>query len=105
MNETLARKMVDKMTTTDTKPNYTSLKRKEEELLTQLKDLREEIAIAENGIVVEKLNTALQCLADVDEMTSGYYRCTVETYCEGCEENIEVDIDLAEIISALQQLR
>ena len=105
MNETLARKMVDKMTTIDTKPTYTSLKRKEEELLAQLKDLREEIAIAENGIVVEKLNTALQCLADVDEMTSGYYRCTVETYCEGCEENIEVDIDLAEIISALQQLR
>lgn len=105
MNETLARKMVDKMITTDTKSTYTSLKRKEEELLAQLKDLREEIAIAENGIVEEKLNTALQCLADVDEMTSGYYRCTVETYCEGCDENIEIDIDLAEIISALQQLR
>ena len=64
-----------------------------------------EIEIAENGIVEEKLNTALQCLADVDEMTSGYYRCTVETYCEGCDENIEIDIDLAEIINALQQLR
>jgi vacuolar-type H+-ATPase subunit D/Vma8 len=97
--------MVDKMTTTDTKPTYASLKHKEEELLAQLKDLREEIAIAENGIVEEKLNTALQCLADVDKMTSSYYRCTIETYCEGCEENIEVDVDLAEIISALQQLR
>ena len=105
MNETLARKMVDKMTTTDTKPTYTSLKSKEKELLAQLKELREEIEIAENGIVEEKLNTALQCLADVDEMTSGYYRCTVETYCEGCDENIEIDIDLAEIINALQQLR
>ena len=93
------------MILTDTKPNYASLKHKEEELLTQLKDLREEIAVAENGIVEEKLNTALQCLADVDKMTSGYYRCTVETYCEGCEEDIEVDVDLAEIISALQQLR
>ena len=93
------------MTLTDTKPNYASLKHKEEELLTQLKDLREEIAVAENGIVEEKFNTALQCLADVDKMTSGFYRCTVEIYCEGCEEDIEVDIDLAEIISALQQLR
>ena len=93
------------MTLTDTKPNYASLKHKEEELLTQLKDLREEIAVAENGIVEEKFNTALQCLADVDKMTSGFYRCTVETYCEGCEEDIEVDIDLAEIISALHQLR
>ena len=93
------------MTLTDTKPNYASLKHKEEELLTQLKDLREEIAVAENGIVEEKFNTALHCLADVDKITSGFYRCTVETYCEGCEEDIEVDIDLAEIISALQQLR
>lgn len=97
--------MNEKMRMTDTKPTYESLKHREEELLAQLKDLREEIAIAENGIVEEKLNTALQCLADVDEMTSGYYRCTVETYCEGCDENIEIDIDLAEIISALQQIR
>lgn len=97
--------MNEKMIVTNTKPTYESLKHREEELLAQLKDLREEIAIAENGIVVEKLNTALQCLADVDEMTSGYYRCTVETYCEGCDENIEIDIDLAEIISALQQIR
>ena len=93
------------MTVTTTKPTYESLKRKEEELEAQLKDLREEIAIAENGIVEEKLNTALQCLADVDKMTSGYYRCTVETYCEGCEEDIEIDIDLAEIIEAIQRLR
>lgn len=93
------------MTVTNTKPTYASLKHKEEELLAQLKDLREEIAIAENDIITEKLNTALQCLADVDKMTSGYYRCSIETYCEGCEENIEVDVDLAEIISAIQQIR
>lgn len=93
------------MTVTNTKPTYASLKRKEEELLAQLKDLREEIAIAENDIVTEKLNTALQCLADVDKMTSGYYRCTIETYCEGCQENIDVDVDLAEIISAIQMIK
>jgi hypothetical protein len=93
------------MKVTDTKPTYASLKSKEEELLAQLKDLREEIAKAENDIITEKLNTALQCLADVDEMTSGYYRCTVETYCEGCEEDIEIDVDLAKIIEALQQIR
>ena len=97
--------MNEKMRMTNTKPTYASLKSKEKELLAQLKELREEIEIAENGIVEEKLNTALQCLADVDKMTSGYYRCTVETYCEGCDENIEIDIDLAEIISALQQLK
>ena len=89
----------------DTKPTYANLKRREEELLAQLKELQDEIKIAENNIVVEKLNTALQCLADVDKMTSGYYRCTIETYCEGCEENIEIDIDLAEIIEALQRIR
>lgn len=93
------------MTVTSTKPTYASLKHKEEELLAQLKDLREEIAIAENGIVEEKLNTALQCLADVDKMTSGYYRCSIEAYCEGCEEDIEVDVDLARIIEAIQQIR
>ena len=97
--------MNDKMIVTDTKPTYASLKRREEELLAQLKDLREDIANAEKDIIVEKLNTALQCLADVDEMTSGYYRCTIETYCEGCEENIEIDINLSEIIEALQQIR
>ena len=73
--------------------------------LAQLKDLREEIAKAENDIITEKLNTALQCLADVDKMTSGYYRCTVETYCEKCEEDIDVDMELAEIISALQRIK
>ena len=91
--------------TTDTKPTYADLKQREEELLVQLKELREEIEIAENGIVEEKLNTAIQCLVDVDKMTSGYYRCTIETYCEGCEETVEVDVDLAEIISALEQMR
>lgn len=93
------------MKITDTKPNYASLKSKEEELLAQLKELREEIANAENGIIEEKLNTAIQCLIDVDKMTSGYYRCTVETYCEGCEEDVEIDIDLAKIIEALQEIK
>lgn len=93
------------MTVTSTKPTYASLKRKEEELVAQLKDLREEIAIAENGIVEEKLNIALQCLADVDKITSGYYRCSVEGYCEGCQENIDIDVDLAEIISAIQMIK
>lgn len=105
MNDKIAKGMIEKMVVTDTKPTYASLKNKEEELLAQLKELREEIAIAENGIVEEKLNTAIQCLVNVDKMTSGYYRCTIETYCEGCEENIEIDIDLAEIIEALQRLR
>ena len=85
--------------------DYASLKNKEKELLEQLKELKEKIEIAENNIVIEKLNTALQCLADVDEMTNGYYRCSIDTYCKYCEEDIDVDIDLAEIISALQQLR
>ena len=102
MNERTKRTVVK---TTDTKPTYADLKQREEELLAQLKELREEIEIAENNIVEEKLNTAIQCLVDVDKMTSGYYRCTVETYCEGCEEDIEVDVDLVEIISALQQMR
>ena len=93
------------MKTTNAKSTYASLKSKEKELLAQLKELREEIEIAENGIVEEKLNTAIQCLVDVNEMTGSYYRCTVEAYCEGCEENIEIDVDLAEIISSLQQLR
>lgn len=97
--------MKEKMLVTSTKPTYASLKRKEEELLAQLKDLKEEIKIAENDIIEEKLNTALWCLADVDKMTSSFYRCTIETYCECCEENIEIDVDLAEIIEALQRLR
>ena len=97
--------MIKEMVVTNTKPTYASLKRKEEELVAQLKELREEIEIAENDIITEKLNTALQCLADVDKMTNGYYRCSVETYCEGCEEDIDVDIDLAEIIDALQRIR
>ena len=105
MNDKIAKRMIEKMVVTDTRPTYTSLKSKEEELLAQLKDLREEITNAENDIITEKLNTALQCLADVDKMTSGYYRCTIETYCEGCEENIDIDVDLAEIIEALQQIR
>ena len=93
------------MKVVDTKPTYASLKQKEEELLAQLKDLKEEIANAENDIITEKLNTAIQCLVEVDKMTSGYYRCTIETYCEGCEEDIDVGVDLAEIIEALQQIR
>ena len=105
MNDKLAKGMIEKMVVTDTRPTYASLKSKEEELLAQLKDLREEIEIAEKDIITEKLNTALQCLADVDKMTSGYYRCTIETYCEGCEEDIDIDVDLAEIIEALQRVR
>ncbi len=105
MNDRIAKDMIERMKVVDTKPTYASLKLKEEELLAQLKDLREEIAQAENDIIIEKFNTALQCLADVDKMTSSFYRCTVETYCEGCEEDIEVDVDLAEIIEALQQIR
>ena len=92
------------MTVTTTKPTYESLKRKEEELLAQLQDLREEIAKAKTDIIVEKLNTALQCLKDVDEMTTGYYRCTITTYCEGCERDIDIDVSLTETIEALQYL-
>ena len=103
MNETIARGMIEKMVATDTKPTYSSLKSKEKELLTQLEELREEIAEAENNIIAEKLNTAIQCLVEVDNMTNGYYRCTVEAYCNECEEDI--DVDLAEIIEALQQIR
>ena len=96
--------MIDKMVT-DTTPNYASLQAREKALLAQLKAVQDEIKIAENNIIEEKLNTALQLLIDVDEMIHGYYRCTIETYCEGCEEDIDVDIDLAEIISAIQSLR
>lgn len=97
--------MNDKIKTTNPNLNYVSLKSKEEELIAQLKVLRKEIENVENDIVTEKLNTALQCLADVDKMTGGYYRCTIETYCEDCEENGEVDVDLADIIQALQQIK
>ena len=90
---------------TTNKSDYANLKNKEKELLVQLKRVQDEIKDAENEIVEEKLNTALQYLADVDEMTNGYYRCTIEAYCEECEETFETDIDLAEVISALQQLR
>ena len=105
MNEVMAKEIIEKIKEVDITPTYASLKSKEEELLAQLKELREEIANAENDIVEEKLNTAIQCLVDVDEMTSGYYRCTIETYCEGCEEDIEIDIDLANVIEALQRIR
>lgn len=98
MNESMIKKM-------DTKSTYASLKNKEEELLAQLKKLREEIANAENDIIEEKFNIAIQCLIDIDKMTSSYYRCTVETYCEGCEEDVEIDIDLARIIEALQEIK
>ena len=93
------------MTVIDTKPTYASLKSKEEELLAQLHELREEIKIAENGIVDEKLNTAIQCLIDIEEMTDGYYSATLETFCYSCETDIDVDIHLSDIIKALQQMR
>lgn len=105
MNERIAKGMIEKMVVTDTKPSYASLKRKEEELLAQLADLREEITNAENDIITEKLNTAIQCLTEVDKMTNGYYRCSVETYCEECEEEMDISIDLTEIIEALEQIR
>lgn len=105
MNDKIAKGMIDKMVATDTKPTYASLKSKEKELLAQLEELRKEIANAENDIIVEKLNTALRCLVEVDEMTHGYYRCTIVTYCEGCETDIDVDVPLAEIIEALQEIR
>ena len=89
----------------NTKPTYESLKRKEEELLAQLKEVREEITVAENRIVEEKLNSAIQSLIDVNEMTGSYYRCTIKAYCEDCEETVEFDVDLEEIICSLQQLR
>ena len=101
MNE----QMIKIMKATDTNSAYENLKNKEKELLAQLHELKEEIANAEKDIIVEKLNTALQCLADVDEMTNSFYRCSIETYCDNCDENVEVYVDLAEIISALQQLR
>ena len=105
MNDLIAKRMIEQMAVTNTKSTYASLKSKEEELLAQLKELREEIKIAENGIIEEKLNTAIQCLVDVDKMTSGYHNVTIEKYCGGCEEYIDVDMSLDEIISALQQLR
>ena len=97
--------MNEKMVITDTKSTYASLKNKEKELLAQLKELKEEIAKAENTIVEEKFNIAIQNLIDIDEMTGSYYRCTVETYCEGCEEDVEIDIDLVKIIEALQAIK
>lgn len=96
--------MIEKIITTNTKPTCASLKHREEELLAQLKELKEEIAIAKKDIIIEKLNTALQCLVDVDKMTSGYSHCTIETYCENCKEDINIDVDLAEIIEALQRI-
>ena len=104
MNDEIAKRMIEKIATMDTKLTYTNLKNKEKELVAQLEELRAEIAVAENSIVIEKLNTAIQCLADVNEMTSGYYRCSIETYCEGCEEDIDVDVHLEEIIEALQRI-
>lgn len=93
------------MTTTNTKPIYASLKHREEELLAQLEELRKEIAIAEKDIITEKLNLAIQCLIEVDGMTHSYHRCPIEVYCESCDETIDTDIDLVEIINTLQRLR
>ena len=96
--------MNETMLATNIKPTYESLKSKEEELLAQLKDLREEIAKAERVIIKEKLNTAIQCLVEIDEMTQGFCHCTMEIYCEECKEYIDSDIDLSEIIKALQRI-
>ena len=85
--------------------SYASLKREETELLMQLEEVQKAIKIAEKDVITEKLNTALQCLADVDTMTHGYYRCSIETYCNDCDTEIDVDVDLSKIIEALQQIR
>lgn len=105
MNDKIAKGMIEKMVAVSTKPTYASLKSKEEELLAQLKEVQEEIRNAEENIIVEKFNTAIQCLVDIDRMTNGFYRCSIMPYCEGCEEHIDIDIDLAEIIEALQRMR
>ena len=93
------------MILTDTKPTYASLKRKEEELLAQLEELQEEIKIAEQDVIIEKLNTALQCLADVDKITNGGYNITVDKYCGRCDNFIDVNFALSEIIEMLQYIR
>ena len=105
MNETIARRIIEKTAITDTKPTYASLKNKEKELVAQLEELRKEIASAEKDVIVEKLNTAIHCLIEVDEMTNGYYNVSMDKYCGGCEEYIDIDISLEEIIGALQQIR
>lgn len=90
---------------TTNKSNYSNLKDKEKELLAQLKRVQDELKVAENEVIEDKLNTAIQCLVDVDEMTHGYYRCSIETYCENCDATICEDVDLSEIIRSLQRLR
>ena len=105
MNETIVKGMIDKMTVTDTKPTYASLKRREEELLAELKDLRDEIKNAEEGIVEEKLETAIKRLEEVDKLTSGYYNLTLEKYCGGCDDYVDIDFTLAEFIEILQQIK
>ena len=97
--------MNNKIVVTGTTSTYASLKSKEEKLLAELKELREEITVAENGIVEEKLNSAIQSLVDVEEMTGGYYNFTVEKYCGGCEDYTDIDFDLSEIINMLKSLR
>ena len=105
MNDKIAKGMIEKMVAVSTKPTYASLKHKEEELLAQLKELQDEIKIAENNIVKEKLNTAIQCLVDVDKMTNGGYNITIDKYCGGCDDYIEVNFALAELIEMLQDIR
>jgi len=105
MNDRIAKGMIEKMNGANIKNSYASLKQEEKELLMRLEELRKAIKIAEKDVITEKLNTALQCLVDVDTMTHGNYRCSIETYCEGCAEDIDVDIDLSEIIETLQQIK
>ena len=102
MNDKIAKGMIEKMVVVDTKSTYASLKSKEAELLAQLKELQDEIKIAETDVITEKLNTALQCLVDVDKMTNGGYNITVEKYCGACSEYIDVNFALSEIIEMLQ---
>ena len=105
MNETIVKGMIDKVAVTDTKSTYASLKQREEKLLAELKDLRDEIKNAEEGIIEEKLETAIKCLTDIDKMTSGFHNFTAEKYCGGCDDYVDIDFDLSEIIGMLEQIR
>ena len=105
MNDKIAKGMIEKMVAVSTKPTYASLKSKEKELLAQLEEVRDEIKNAENGIVEEKLNTAIQCLIEVDKITNGGYNITVDKYCGGYNNYIDINFALEEIIDMLQHIK
>lgn len=99
MGDEIAKRMIERLNTMD----YTSLKNKEKELLAQLHEVKEEIAKAEKDIINEKFNMVIKCLIEIDEMTGGYYNFTMEKYCGGCEDYADINFDLSEIITLLQQ--